>query len=61
VIAADADHDAVELLYRRPGRNRPTSRRWSSTSATRAAIEFLNAERPAALERMEADCVFALA
>jgi hypothetical protein len=62
VTAADADHDAVELLYRRlraePADITPMVVDLGNPSP---AIGFLNAERPAALERMEADCVLALA
>lgn len=62
VIAADADHDAVELLYRRlrdkPAKITPMVINAANPSP---AIGYMNAERPAFLDRAGADCVFALA
>jgi SAM-dependent methyltransferase len=62
VMAADADHDAVETLYRRlkekPAAITPIVLDLANPSP---AIGYLNEERPAFLDRVEADCVLALA
>ena len=62
VLAADADHDAVEVLYRRlkkqPANITPMVLDLANPSP---AIGYLNRERPAFLDRVEADCVLALA
>ncbi len=64
VIAADADHDAVELLYRRlrkkPAKITPLV---CNLAAPSPAIGYMNAERASFLDRFAgaADCVFALA
>jgi SAM-dependent methyltransferase len=62
VIAADADHDAVELLYRRL-RRQPAAITPLVLELTnpRPAIGFRNRERPSFLERVQAPCVLALA
>jgi SAM-dependent methyltransferase len=62
VLAADADHDAVELLYRGL-RERPAAITPAVVDATNPgpAIGFMNRERPAFLERSEPDAVLALA
>lgn len=62
VIAADADHDAVELLHRRlrakPARITPMVVNAANPSP---AIGYMNTERPSFLDRAPSDCVFALA
>jgi len=62
VLAADADHDAVEVLYRRlkkqPANITPMVLDLANPSP---AIGYLNRERPAFLDRVETDCVLALA
>jgi SAM-dependent methyltransferase len=62
VLAADADHDAVELLYRRlkqkPAAITPMVLDLANPSP---AIGYLNQERPSFLDRVEVDCVLALA
>lgn len=62
VLAADADHDAVELLYRKlrnaPARINPLVIDIANPSP---AIGFLNRERASFLERANADCLLALA
>jgi SAM-dependent methyltransferase len=62
VIAADGDHDAVEILYRRlraePAAITPMVLDIMSPSP---GVGFLNRERPAFLERLDVDCVLALA
>ncbi len=62
VLAADADHDAVELLYRRlqrePARITPLVLDLANPSP---AIGYLNQERPAFFDRVQVDCVLALA
>ena len=64
VIAADADHDAVELLHRRL-RERPTKITEIVANAANPspAIGYMNTERPSFLDRFAGtpDCVFALA
>jgi SAM-dependent methyltransferase len=62
VIAADADHDSVELLFRRlkekPANLTPMVVDLGNPSP---AIGYLNQERPAFFQRLNADCVLALA
>lgn len=62
VIAMDADHGPVELLFRRlkkePLQITPLVIDIANPSP---AVGFLNAERPGFLQRMSSDCVFALA
>ena len=62
VIAADADHDAVELLYRRlrakPAKITPMVVNAANPSP---AIGYMNTERASFLDRAPSDCVFALA
>jgi len=62
VIAADGDHDAVEILYRRL-RREPASITPMVIDITNPspAIGYLNQERPSFLERLNADCVLGLA
>ena len=62
VLAADSDHDAVELLFRRlkkePGTINPIILDLSNPSP---AIGFRNQERMRFLDRVDVDCVLALA
>jgi SAM-dependent methyltransferase len=62
VIAADGDHDAIEVLYRKVrqiiSRINPIILDIANPSP---AIGYLNRERSSFLERGEADCVLALA
>ena len=62
VIAADGDHDAVEILYRRisrqPANITPMIIDLSNPSP---AIGYRNQERRRFLDRLEVDCVLALA
>lgn len=62
VIAMDADHGPIELLFRRlakePFSITPLIVDISNPSPS---VGFLNAERPGFLQRMSSDCVFALA
>ncbi len=62
VLAADADHDAVELLYRRlrkaPAKITPVVANAGNPSP---AIGYMNIERASFLDRSQSDCVFALA
>jgi SAM-dependent methyltransferase len=64
VIAADADHDAAELLHRRL-REKPAKITAMVVNAANPspAIGYMNSERPSFLDRMTSgpDCVFALA
>lgn len=61
VIAIDADHDAVDVLYRKlaggSGWIQPLVIDVTNPSP---AVGFRNTERPAVLERIRADCVLAL-
>lgn len=62
VIAADADHDAVELLYRRlKAEPAPIAPMVLDLSNPSPAIGYRNAERPSFFERLDVDCVLALA
>jgi hypothetical protein len=62
VVAADADHDAIEVLYRRlrkePAAISPMVIDLGNPSP---GLGFMNRERPAFLERVRADCVLVLA
>src|SRR5262245_48846570 len=62
VISADSDHDAVEILYRRlraePAAITPMVLDIMSPSP---GVGFMNRERPAFLDRLDVDCVLALA
>jgi SAM-dependent methyltransferase len=62
VVAVDADHDAVEMLYRRlrrePAAITPVVADFGNPSP---AIGFQNRERASLLERLESEAVFALA
>ncbi len=62
VVAADADQDAVEVLYRRlrknPAKITPMVVDLSNPSPS---IGFRNQERPGFFERLDVDCVLALA
>jgi SAM-dependent methyltransferase len=62
VIAADGDHDAVEILYRRL-RREPAAISPMVIDITNPspAIGYLNQERPSFLERLDVDCVLGLA
>jgi len=62
VIAADGDHDAVEILYRRL-RKEPAAITPMVVDITNPspAIGYLNQERPSFLERLDTDCVLGLA
>lgn len=61
-IALDADHDSVEMLYRRlrrePAQITPLV---GSLNDPSPAVGFRNRERAASVERIRADCVLALA
>jgi SAM-dependent methyltransferase len=62
VIAADADHDAVEMLYRRVrGKDLPITPIVVDLCNPSPAIGFRNLERPRLVERIGADAVLALA
>jgi len=62
VIAADADHDAVEMLYRRVrGQDKPITPIVVDLTNPSPAIGFRNLERPRLVERIGADAVLALA
>ncbi|HZN04450.1 MAG TPA: class I SAM-dependent methyltransferase [Candidatus Polarisedimenticolia bacterium] len=62
VIAADADHDAVEMLYRRVrGQDKPITPIVVDLCNPSPAIGFRNLERPRLVERIGADAVLALA
>ena len=62
VVAIDADHDAIEMMYRqlkkKPERITPLVVDACNPSP---GIGFMNRERPSFLDRVDADCVFALA
>lgn len=62
VVAADGDHDAIEILYRRLRKNpmdiTPMVVNLSNPSP---AIGYCNLERPSFLDRIDVDCVLALA
>jgi hypothetical protein len=62
VLAVDADHNAVDLLYRRlkaePAAITPLVIDLGSPSP---ALGFINRERSAFLDRFQCDCVLALA
>ena len=62
VVAVDADHDAIELLYRQlrnePARISPMVVDLSNPSP---ALGYMNRERPAFFERIHGDCVLGLA
>ena len=62
VIAADGDHDAVEILYRRL-RREPANITPMVIDITNPspALGHLNQERASFLERLDADCVLGLA
>ncbi|QDV32513.1 class I SAM-dependent methyltransferase [Tautonia plasticadhaerens] len=62
VVAADADHDAVELLHRRlRNESAAITPMVLDLSSPSPAIGYLNRERPSFLDRVGADCVLALA
>lgn len=62
VIAIDGDHDAVELLYRRLRSNpQPITPLVIDLANPSPAIGNFNRERPSFLDRVQADCVIALA
>lgn len=62
VIAADGDHDAIELLYRRLRQcPAPISPLVLDLSNPSPAIGYMNRERASFFERGQADCVLALA
>ena len=62
VIAADADHDAVDLLYRRlRGEPAAITPMVLDLSQPSPAIGYGNRERPSFLQRLDVDCVLALA
>jgi SAM-dependent methyltransferase len=62
VIAVDQDHDAVEALYRRlRERPAPVTPMVLDITSPSPAIGHLNRERASLLERLDADCVLALA
>jgi len=62
VIAADSDHDAVEILYRRLRQESVTiTPMVLDIMSPSPGVGFLNQERPAFLERLDVDCVLALA
>lgn len=62
VVAADADHDAVEVLYRRL-RNEPAaiSPMVIDLCNPSPGLGLMNRERPPFLDRIHGDCVLALA
>ncbi len=62
VIAADGDHDAVEILYRRLRREPATiTPMVIDITNPSPAIGYLNQERSSFLERLDVDCVLGLA
>ena len=62
VIAADADHDAVEVLYRQLRRQpAPIWPMVVDLCNPSPAVGLMNRERAAWAERVESDCVLALA
>ncbi|OHB69067.1 MAG: hypothetical protein A2V70_11560 [Planctomycetes bacterium RBG_13_63_9] len=62
VLAVDSDHDAVELLYRRLRENpAPITTMIVDLCNPAPSIGFMNRERPSFLDRVDADCVLALA
>ncbi len=62
MVAVDADHDAVEVLYRwlrkQPAPITPMVVDLGNPSP---ALGFMNRERPALVDRVHGDCLFALA
>ena len=62
VLAIDSDHDAIELLYRRyRGRTGAITPLVVDLSDPTPATGFRNRERASFLDRIEVDCVLALA
>jgi SAM-dependent methyltransferase len=62
VIAADSDHDAVEILYRRlRGESAAITPMVLDITSPSPGVGYMNRERPAFLERLDVDCVLALA
>ncbi len=62
VTSIDADHDAVELLYRRLRKKpAPIEPLVVDLCNPSPGIGYLNLERPSLLKRVDADCVLALA
>ena len=62
VVAADGDHDAVEILHRRIGRQPANiTPMVIDLSNPSPAIGYRNQERASFLDRLEVDCVLALA
>jgi len=62
VVAVDADHDAIELLYRDLRKNpAPITPMVIDLANPSPGIGYMNAERAPFLERADADCVLALA
>jgi hypothetical protein len=62
VVAADADHDAVEVLYRRlRGEPASISPMVIDLCNPSPGLGLMNRERPPFLERIHGDCVLALA
>ena len=62
VVAADSDHDAVELLYRRVRESRASVTPMVVDACNPSpGIGYMNRERAPFTDRSAADCVFALA
>lgn len=62
VIAADADHDAVDILYGRLKKNpKAITPLVLDLANPSPAIGFMNVERPSLLDRLEVECVLGLA
>ncbi len=62
VVAVDADHDAVEALYRRLRREpAPITPMVVDLGNPSPALGFMNRERSALVDRVHGDCVLALA
>jgi hypothetical protein len=62
VVAIDSDHDAIEVLYRTLRKNpAPITPMVVDLCNPSPGIGFMNRERSSFLERVNADCVFALA
>ncbi|MEM9410622.1 MAG: class I SAM-dependent methyltransferase [Planctomycetota bacterium] len=62
VIAVDGDHDAIEVLYRKLRENpAPIQPLVIDLANPSPAIGYMNVERPSFIERIQPDCVLALA
>ena len=62
VTAVDADHDAVEIFYRRlRSQSKPIAPLVVDIANPSPGIGYMNSERASFLDRFDAECVFALA